>query len=130
MRLAEASLNSKEIKIEDVMEMDATDSFAEAKAVMKTARKRINQFAVEQQQRQIDAEKQMQEQQLQVQIELANADREDRQAAKISEIQEKTKGTIEIDNNRMGKQMVIDTNNIQQKAVADGTMNNLGSPPM
>jgi hypothetical protein len=128
MQLAEASLNAKEIRLEDIMAMDATESFAEAKSILKSARKSILKVAQDQQARQIEADQQMQAQQLQAQQQMMLENREDMQASKISEIQEKTKGQIMIDDNKMGKQMAIDTNNIQQKGIVDGTMDIMSSP--
>lgn len=127
MQLAEASLNAKELRMEDVLALDATESFAEAKSVLKTAWKDIKEAAQQQQQQQIQADQQMQQQQLQAQQQMMLENREDMQAAKISEIQEKTKGQIQIDNNKMGKQMIVDTNNIEQKSIMEGGMDNV--PP-
>lgn len=128
MQLAEASLNAKELRMEDVLALDATESFAEAKSVLQTSWKKIQQVAADQQQRQLEAQQQMQAQQLQAQQQMMLEDREDRQLAKLSEIDRKTEGTIKIDNNKMGKQMIVDTNNIQQKGIVDGTMDSMSSP--
>ncbi len=125
MQLAEFALNSKEIGLEDVMALDATESFAEAKAALTSARERSVRIAQEQKARDAEYQQQLQAQQLQAQQQMMLEDREDRQLAKLSEIDRKTEGTIKIDNNKMGKQMIIDTNNIQQKSIMDGNM-----PPM
>lgn len=125
MQLAEFALNSKEIGLEDVMALDATESFAEAKAALTSARERSVRIAQEQQARDAEYQQQLQAQQLQAQQQMMLEDREDRQLAKLSEIDRKTEGTIKIDNNKMGKQMILDTNNIQQKGIVDGNM-----PPM
>jgi hypothetical protein len=75
--------------------------------------------AADQQQRQIEAQQQMQQQQLQMQQQMSLENREDMQASRIDEINAKTEGQIRIDDKKMGKQMIVDTNNIEQKAVYD-----------
>ena len=129
MQYAEASLNAKEIRMEDILAMDAAESFAEAENVLKTARKQIREVAQQQQQRDYEAQQQLQAQQLQAQQQMMLENREDMQKSKIDEINTKTEGQIRIDNNKMGKQMIIDTNNIQQKGIIDGSMDQ-GVPPV
>jgi hypothetical protein len=71
----------------------------------------------------------MQQQQLQMQQQMALENREDMQASRIDEINAKTEGQIRIDDNKMGKQMIVDTNNIEQKAVYDNKTGGM-QPPM
>lgn len=127
MQLAEVSLNAKEIRLEDLMQLETAESYTEAKNILKNAWKTIQQTAAEQQQRQLEAQQQMQAQQLQAQQQMALENREDMQASRIDEINAKTQGQIMIDNNKMGKQMIVDTNNIEQKAVFNDK--NGGMPP-
>jgi hypothetical protein len=115
--LAQVSLNAKEIRLEDLMQLETAESYTEAKNILKNAWKSIQQVAAEQQQRQIEAQQQMQQQQLQMQQQMALENREDMQASRIDEINAKTEGQIRIDDNKMGKQMIVDTNNIEQKSV-------------
>lgn len=117
MALAEVSLNAKEIRLEDLMQLETAESYTEAKNILKNAWKSIQQVAAEQQQRQLEAQQQMQQQQLEMQQQMALENREDMQASRIDEINAKTEGQIRIDDNKMGKQMIVDTNNIEQKAV-------------
>ncbi len=117
MALAQVSLNAKEIRLEDLMQLETAESYTEAKNILKNAWKSIQQVAAEQQQRQIEAQQQMQQQQLQMQQQMALENREDMQASRIDEINAKTEGQIRIDDNKMGKQMIVDTNNIEQKSV-------------
>jgi len=127
MQLAEVSLNAKEIRLEDLMQLETAESYTEAKNILKNAWKTIQQTAAEQQQRQLEAQQQMQAQQLQAQQQMALENREDMQASRIDEINAKTEGQIRIDDNKMGKQMIVDTNNIEQKAVFNDK--NGGMPP-
>jgi competence CoiA-like predicted nuclease len=129
MALAEVSLNAKEIRLEDLMQLETAESYTEAKNILKSAWKSIQQVAADQQQRQIEAQQQMQQQQLQMQQQMALENREDMQASRIDEINAKTEGQIRIDDNKMGKQMIVDTNNIEQKAVYDNKTGGT-QPPM
>lgn len=130
MALAEVSLNAKEIRLEDLMQLETAESYTEAKNILKNAWKSIQQVAAEQQQRQIEAQQQMQQQQLQMQQQMALENREDMQASRIDEINAKTQGQIAIDNNKMGKQMIVDTNNIEQKAVYNDKNMGGAQPPI
>lgn len=130
MALAQVSLNAKEIRLEDLMQLETAESYTEAKNILKNAWKSIQQVAAEQQQRQIEAQQQMQQQQLQMQQQMALENREDMQASRIDEINAKTQGQIAIDNNKMGKQMIVDTNNIEQKSVYSDKNMGGAQPPV
>jgi hypothetical protein len=129
MALAQVSLNAKEIRLEDLMQLETAESYTEAKNILKNAWKSIQQVAAEQQQMQMQSQQQMQAQQLQAQQQMALENREDMQASRIEEINAKTQGQIMIDNNKMGKQMIVDTNNIEQKSVYDNK-NGGAQPPI
>lgn len=130
MALAEVSLNAKEIRLEDLMQLETAESYTEAKNILKNAWKSIQQVAAEQQQRQLEAQQQMQQQQLEMQQQMALENREDMQASRIDEINAKTEGQIRIDDNKMGKQMIVDTNNIEQKAVYSDKNTGGTQPPI
>jgi hypothetical protein len=130
MQFAEASLNAKEIRMEDMLAIDAAESFAQANATLKNARKQIQQVAVDQQERQLQAQQQMQAQQLEMQAQMAQADREDRQQNEKDNIILQGKVDLELQRNGAMDKLTVDTNNIQQKATMDGTMGGPESPMM
>jgi len=130
MQFAEASLNAKEIRMEDMLAIDAAESFAQANATLKNARKQIQQVAVDQQERQLQAQQQMQAQQLEMQAQMAQADREDRQQNEKDNIILQGKVDLELQRNGAMDKLTVDTNNIQQKGMMDGTMDTMSSPPM
>lgn len=112
--LAEASLNAKELRYQDVMEMEMTETLADARAVLQKAWKEIRSVAQQAQAQGENVQMQMNAQNLQAQAEMAAADREDRQLDEKDNIILKGKVQMQVDDNKMGKQLVVDQNRIEQ----------------
>lgn len=115
--LAEASLNTKELRYQDLMEMEMTETLADAKAVLKKAWKEIQAVASERQSQAEQAQMAMNQESLQTQIEIADADREDRQAAKLEEISFQGDTDIRVNNSKAKGTMIIDQNNLEQNSL-------------
>lgn len=126
MQLAEASLNSKQFRMEDVLKLQAAESFAEGKSVLRTSWATIQRVAAEQQQRDLQAQQQMQQQQLESQRQMAIENREDLQAARIEEIITKGKVDLELQRNGNMDKLILDTNNAEQKQLGE---TGAGMPP-
>ncbi len=126
--LAEASLNTKELRYQDVMEMEMVETLADAKALLRKAWDDIGKraAATAQQQQQANAEAAQQAQQTQVSMQqqmlaanrqMAIEDREDKQKQELDVIAAETSGQVVIDNNKLGKKLLLDENVIEQKAL-------------
>ena len=112
--LAEASLNAKELRYQDVMEMEMAETLSEARAILNKAWKEIQAVSAQRQAQGEQAQGMMNQQNLQAQMEMANADREDKQIQEKEIVVLKADEQIRIDNNKMGKQLVVDQNKIEQ----------------
>lgn len=112
--LAEASLNAKELRYQDVMEMEMAETLSEARAILTKAWKEIQKVAAERQAQGEQVQMGMNQQNIQAQVEIANADREDKQVQEKEIVVLKADEQIRIDNNKMGKQLVVDQNKIEQ----------------
>jgi hypothetical protein len=123
MALAEASLNAKEVTMEDVLKLQMAESYSEAKAVLRTAWKTRAAVAAEQQQRDIQAQQEMQAQQLEAQRQMALENREDIQKNEKDNILLKGQVDLALKKQQAMDKMVVDTNNIEQKGLAE---NNFG----
>jgi hypothetical protein len=87
------SLNAKEIRPEDALAFAWSETAIEQKQILKEGWNKVKEMQSQSQQMQQQSQMQMQEQQIQMQqqqlqqqLEISNADREDRQAARIEEI--------------------------------------------
>lgn len=105
--MMEASLNAKEMRPEDALKFLLAESFADQKAVLEQSWAKIKELEGQNQQAQMANQQQMQQAQLQQQIELANADREDRQAAKLEEISAQADADIRVNQNKMSDQIIV-----------------------
>lgn len=112
--LAEASLNSKELRYQDVMEMEMTETLADARGVLNRAWKEIQKVAAARQAQAEAAQAGMNEQNNQTQVQLAAEDREDRQQQEKEIVVLEADQQIRIDNNKIGKGMVAKQNEIEQ----------------
>ena len=89
--IAEISLNAKEFRPMDMLDLELAETLADAKAVLRNSWDAINKARSEQGQQQMQADQQSQQASQQAQMELMRENREDLQAAKIDEIREKGK---------------------------------------
>jgi len=87
------SLNAKEIRPEDALSFAWSETAVEQKQILKEGWNKVKEMQSQSQQMQQESQMQMQQQQIQMQqaqlqqqLEISNADREDRQAARIEEI--------------------------------------------
>jgi hypothetical protein len=87
------SLNAKEIRPEDALSFAWSETAVEQKQILKEGWNKVKEMQSQSQQMQQQSQMQMQQQQIQMQqqqlqqqLEISNADREDRQAARIEEI--------------------------------------------
>lgn len=105
--LMEASLNAKELRPEDALKFMIEETFAGKKAILEESWAKIKEIELKGQQAQMQNQEQMQAAQLQQQIEIANADREDRQAAKLQEISAQADADIRVNQNKMSDQVIV-----------------------
>lgn len=84
--IAEISLNAKEFRPMDMLDLELAETLADAKAVLRNSWSAINQARMQQGQQQMQADQQNQQAQQQAQFELMREDREDKQSAKLDEI--------------------------------------------
>lgn len=118
--LVEYGLNGKDITMFDALKFYMAPTFVEAEQAFYNAVERTQKIAQEQMAADQEFQAQMQQQQLQQQLEIATADREDRQAAEVENIQVKGAVQMEVDDNK-AKNKVIEIN---QKSQLD-SLNNL-----
>lgn len=104
--MMEASLNAKEMRPEDALKFLLAESFSDQKAVLEESWAKIKELEGQNQQAQMANQQQMQQAQLQQQIEIANADREDRQAAKLTEIEAQADADIRVANSIAGNKII------------------------
>lgn len=105
--LMEASLNAKELRPEDALKFMIEETFAGKKAILEESWAKIKEIELKGQQAQMQNQEQMQAAQLQQQLEIANADREDRQAAKLQEISAQADADIRVNQNKMSDQVIV-----------------------
>ena len=117
--LMEYGLNSKEISMFDALKFYMAPTFVEAEQVFESALERNQKVAQEQAQSQQEHEQQMQQQMLQQQIEIADADREDRQNASITEINEKGIVQMQVDDNKAQNKVIEN-----QHTISNDLLNN------
>lgn len=114
-KMMEVSLNAKEIRMMDALNVLLAETVAQKRAYLINAwdemQKRQEQQAAQEQQ----VQQQMQQQQLQTQVQLNQEQREDEQKARQDEIVTKGQVQIEVDNNKAQNDSQLQ----QQKAAAD-----------
>lgn len=119
MSLAEASLNAKEIRLEDVLKLQAAESFAQGKSVLKTSWETIQKVGAEQQQRQLQATAESEQRKLEMQLQISREDREDRQKASQENIILQGKVDMELLQRGDMNKLILDTNNHEQKTLGE-----------
>jgi len=119
--LAEASLNAKELRYQDLMEMERAETLSEAMAIVGKAWKEIQKVASERQAQGEQVQGQMNQQNIEAQMKIAELDREDRQLNEKDNIVLKGETQIKIDDNKMGKQMILDQNKVEQTNLLSDT---------
>jgi hypothetical protein len=110
MQHAEASLNAKELRLQDVFKIDMAETIAEAEAVLNTSWEAIQKIAKEQQQAEIQARKEEQERALAAAKEAAKEDREDRQAHDLQKIDVKAKADLLVKTGDAKNKLLLDQN--------------------
>ncbi len=119
MSLTEASLNAKEIRLEDVLKLQAAESMAQGTSILKNAWATVQKVAADQQQRQLQSQQEMQAQQLQAQQQMALENREDVQKSRIEEIITQGKVDLELQRNGNMDKLILDTNMQEQKQLGE-----------
>lgn len=114
-----ASLNAKEIRPEDALAFMWSDIASEQRAILKEGWSKIKEVQGQSQQANMQNQQQMQAQQLQQQTDLANADREDRQAAKLEEISAQADADIRVNQNKMSDQVVVNQHKFLNESLND-----------
>lgn len=93
-QMAEYSLNAKELRPVDVLDLELQETLAEKKSMLKNAWSEIQKSREASMEKRIEADAQRQEQSLKTQVQLNREDREDRQAAELEKIVKK--GQVDI----------------------------------
>lgn len=104
--MMEASLNAKEMRPEDALKFLLAESFADQRAVLEESWAKIKELEQQNNQAQMANQQQMNQQQLQTQIQIADADREDRQAFRLVEINAQADADIRVNNNSASNKVV------------------------
>lgn len=115
--LAEASLNSKELRYQDVMEMEMTETLSDAMGVLRRAWAEIQKVAGDRQGQAEQTQVAMNQQNLQAQAEMAAADREDRQVQEKEIVVLEGDVQMKVDDNKMRGSVIKDQNNIEQNSI-------------
>ncbi len=116
-RFAESALNAKDLRFQDLVKYELSNTLADANKVLEKA------FTIQDQIRQRDAaqlqqgQSQMQQQQSAVQMQMAREDREDKQANEKDNIVLQGDTDIRVANNEMSGKMIADQNNIEQEHI-------------
>ena len=105
--LMEVSLNAKEIRTMDAMNVMLAETLAQKRQFLIDGWNEVNRIAQETQERELQAQNQMAQQQMQTQLQIAQENREDLQLNEKENIQLKTQGQIQIDNNKAENEMHI-----------------------
>ena len=103
----EVSLNAKEIRTMDAMNVMLAETLAQKRQFLIDGWNEVNRIAQETQERELQAQNQMAQQQMQTQLQIAQENREDLQLNEKENIQLKTQGQIQIDNNKAENEMHI-----------------------
>ena len=128
-RMAEASLNAKEIRYRDYLSFEMTETLMEGKKVLESAwdlteqirqrdlaqQQQSQQQAIQQQQQ---GQVQMQQQQLAVNKQMADEDREDKQTHDINKIIVQGEVDINVANNDMKGQLILQQNNHENELLS------------
>jgi hypothetical protein len=111
---AEASLNTKELRFEDVIQMKMAETSSEVLAIAKKGWATIQKMNAERQAQGEGAQMQMNNEQIQAQIQIAQEAREDAQKNEKDNIILEGDTQIRVDNNKMRGGMVAKQNEIEQ----------------
>lgn len=104
--MMEASLNAKEMRPEDALKFLLAESFADQKAVLEESWAKIKELEGQNQQAQMQSAEQMKAQELQTQVQIADADREDRQAFRLVEINAQADADIRVQAASAGNKII------------------------
>ncbi len=116
-RFAESALNAKDLRFQDLVKYELSNTLADANKVLEKA------FAIQDKIRQRDAaqlqagQSQMQQQQSTAQIQMAREDREDKQQQERDMSSINADNEIRINNNEMSGKMIVDQNAMDQEHI-------------
>jgi hypothetical protein len=116
MRLyMEASLNAKEIRPQDVLELELSESLSEAKSILKNSYEVLEKARQEEQGRALEAQSQNAQAQMQGQQQLAQEDREDRQLHDIDKIDKQADADIRVGRAQDSGKSILEDQKSEQK---------------
>lgn len=123
-KMMEFSLNAKEIRPMDALNVLLAETVAQKKAALEKSWMEMQAIMQQSQEAEMQNAQAMQQQQLQTQIQIAQEDREDKQAAKIAEIEAQGQVDLMLQNNKAGNTMQEN----QMKAQNDIILNSFQQP--
>ncbi len=106
-QMAEYSLNAKEIRALDVLDLELQETLADKKAMLKKAWADINAARNESAKMQMQADAENQQRSLATQVELNREQREDQQSAVIDQIREKGRVDIIVNSNKAKDEAIL-----------------------
>lgn len=121
--LAEASLNTKELRWKDLVAFQLTDTLTDGRKVLEKAWAEMESIRQKDIKDQREADAANNQQNIQAQVEMAREDREDRQMAEIENIDRKADATIRVNAAKGKGQMIIDQNKIDNEELFNNSQN-------
>lgn len=109
-QLAEYSLNAKELRPEDVLDLEIQETLADKKAMLKKAWADIQNARNESSKMQMQADAENQQRSLQTQVQLSQEQREDQQTHDLNKIQEQGRVDIVVNTAKQKGDMILDQN--------------------
>jgi hypothetical protein len=106
-QLMEVSLNAKEIRLMDAMNVMLSETLAQKKQFLINGWNEVARIAQESQQAEMQNQAAMAQQQMATQIQIADADREDRQAADKENIVVKGQVQTQVDDNKAQNDLIL-----------------------
>lgn len=114
-QLAEISLNAKELRPQDLLDFELSETLADAKGMLKKAWNEINKMRMLSAQQQMMADAENSEKALQTQLQLRREDREDKQLNEKENITLKGKTDIAVNTAKQRGDLLLDQNVIDNE---------------
>lgn len=116
-QMAEFSLNAKELRPQDVLDFELSETLADANALLKKAWDDIQKMRQQDNQQKLAVQQQIAGQQSQAQIQMMREDREDRQASELTKIREKGRVDVIVESVKQKGDMIAAQHAFDQEQI-------------
>lgn len=114
--LLQASLNSRELRPEDALKFALSETFSEQTMALKDGWAKVKEIGSQMQQQTLDANSQSEDKRLKTQLQLAQEDREDKQKAKMDEIEWTATNDIRVNDAKAGNKIIENQHKIDSES--------------